>query len=84
MSKAKRLMLNAVGYVIKKVDGSCKGHLRVFSIKAEIVILSKIKKTSETQPDFRVVTNDIEIGSVWAWKDEASNKEYRSLIIAAL
>ena len=53
------------------------------SIKAEIDILPYMRKIADTQLDFRVVTEGIEIGVGWTRKGETSNKEYVSLSIAA-
>ena len=75
--------MTAIGYVTKQADGHYKGTLRTVSIKADIDILPNIQKTSDTQPDFRVMTEGIEIGAGWTRKGETSNKEYVSLSIAA-
>jgi uncharacterized protein (DUF736 family) len=76
-------IMTAIGYVTKQSDGRYKGTLRTVSIKADIDILPNIQKTSDTQPDFRVMTEGIEIGAGWTRKGETSNKEYVSLSIAA-
>ena len=75
--------MTAIGYVTKQADGHYKGTLRTVSIKADIDILPNTLKTSDTQPDFRVMTEGIEIGAGWTRKGETSNKEYVSLSIAA-
>jgi uncharacterized protein (DUF736 family) len=76
-------IMTAIGYVTKQADGHYKGTLRTVSIKADIDILPNIQKTSDSQPDFRVMTEGIEIGAGWTRKGETSNKEYVSLSIAA-
>jgi uncharacterized protein (DUF736 family) len=75
--------MTAIGYVTKQADGRYKGNLRTVSIKAEIDILPNIQKTSDSQPDFRVVTEGVEIGAGWTRKSETSGKDYVSLSIAA-
>lgn len=75
--------MTAIGYVTKLADGRYKGNLRTVSIKAEIDILPNIQKTSDSQPDFRVVTEGVEIGAGWTRKSETSGKDYVSLSIAA-
>ena len=75
--------MTAIGYVTKQADGRYKGNLRTVSIKAEIDILPNIQKTSDSQPDFRVVTEGVEIGAGWTRKSETSRKHYVSLSIAA-
>lgn len=75
--------MTAIGYVTKQADGRYKGHLRTVSIKAEIDILPNTQKNSDSQPDFRVVTEGVEIGAGWTRKSETSGKDYVSLSIAA-
>jgi uncharacterized protein (DUF736 family) len=77
-------MLVVVGYATKKIDGRYKGTLRTVSIDVAIDNLPNTQKTSDTQPDFRVVTEGIEIGAGWTHKSQASNKKYVCLSIAAL
>jgi uncharacterized protein (DUF736 family) len=75
--------MTAIGYVRKENDGRYKGHLRTVSIQAEIDIVPNQQKTSDSQPDFRVLTQSIEIGAGWQKTGETSGKEYVSLSIAA-
>jgi uncharacterized protein (DUF736 family) len=75
-------IMTAIGYVTKQADGRYKGTLRTVSIKADIDILPNTQKTSDSQPDFRVVTEGIEIGAGWSKTGETSGKEYVSLSIA--
>jgi uncharacterized protein (DUF736 family) len=44
--------------------------------------LPNIRKTADTQLDFRVVTEGFEIGAGWTGKGDTSNKEYVNLSIA--
>jgi uncharacterized protein (DUF736 family) len=62
--------------VTKQADGRYTGHLRTVSIKAEIDIVPNVQKNSEALPDFRVLTEGIEIGAGWMRKGETSGKEY--------
>jgi uncharacterized protein (DUF736 family) len=55
--------LNAVGYVIRQADGCYKGTLRTVSIKADIDILPNTQKTSDSQPDFRLMIEADKIGA---------------------
>ena len=64
--------MTAIGYVTKQADGRYKGHLRTVSIKAEIDILPNTQKNSDSQPDFRVVTEGVEIGAGWTSENNAS------------
>jgi uncharacterized protein (DUF736 family) len=82
-AKPKENIMTAIGYVTKQADGRYKGHLRTVSIRAEIDILPNLQKNADSQPDFRVLTQGIEIGAGWTRKGETSGKDYVSLAIAA-
>ena len=51
-----------IGSVTKRPDGRYEGELRTLSIRAEITILPVGDKSSPNQPDFRVLSQGIEIG----------------------
>jgi uncharacterized protein (DUF736 family) len=53
------------------------------SIRAEIAIVPVGDKASPNQPDYRVMSQGIEIGAGWVRKGQTSGKEYVSLSIAA-
>jgi uncharacterized protein (DUF736 family) len=42
-----------------------------------------LNKTADALPDYRVLTQDFEIGAGWTKKGETSGKEYVSLALAA-
>ena len=46
-------------------------------------MLTNIQNTSDSQPDFHLMTEADEIGVVWMQEGEAANKEYANLSIAA-
>ncbi len=75
--------MTAIGYVRKEEDGRYKGQLKTVNIRADIDIVPNISKTSDSQPDFRVLTQGIEIGAGWTKKGETSGKDYVSLSLAA-
>jgi uncharacterized protein (DUF736 family) len=50
----------AIGYVTRQEDGSFKGQLRTLSIRADIEIVPNRTKNTESQPDYRIVTNGID------------------------
>ncbi len=54
-----------IGSVTKREDGRYEGELKTLSIRADIAILPVTDKTSDSQPDFRVVSQGIEIGAGW-------------------
>jgi uncharacterized protein (DUF736 family) len=75
--------MTAIGYVTKNDNGTYKGQLRTVSIRADIDIIPNRDKTAETHPDFRVLTQNVEIGAGWIRRGESSGKEYVSLSLAA-
>ena len=50
-----------IGSVTKRDDGRYEGELRTLSIRAEIAIVPVTDKASPNQPDYRVVSQGIEI-----------------------
>jgi uncharacterized protein (DUF736 family) len=72
-----------IGYVTKREDGRYEGELKTLSIRADIAILPVTDKSSDTQPDFRVMSQGIEIGAGWNRVGQTSGKPYVSLSIAA-
>ena len=75
--------MTAIGYVRKENDGRYTGQLKTISIKADIDIVPNTNKTTDSQPDFRVLTQGTEIGAGWTKKGETSGKDYVSLSLAA-
>ena len=75
--------MTAIGYVRKENDGRYTGQLKTISIKADIDIVPNANKTTDSQPDFRVLTQGTDIGASRTKKGETSGKEYVSLALAA-
>ena len=75
--------MTAIGYVRKENDGRYTGQLKTISIKADIDIVPNANKTTDSQPDFRVLTQGTEIGAGWIKNGDTSGKEYVSLSRAA-
>jgi len=75
--------MSAIGYVTKLSNGSYKGQLKTVSIRADIEIVPNRSKSADSQPDFRVLTQGVEVGAGWLRIGESSGKEYVSLSIAA-
>ena len=73
----------AIGHVTKQANGGYKGHLKTLSIRAEIDLVPNASKSADNQPDFRVLTQGVEIGAAWIRTGESSGKEYVSLSLAA-
>ena len=75
--------MTAIGYVSKQDDGRYTGSIRTISISAQVEIIPNVTKSADAQPDYRVMTQGIEIGAGWTKKGETSGKEYVSLALAA-
>ena len=73
----------AIGHVTKQANGGYKGHLKTLSIRADIDLVPNASKSADNQPDFRVLTQGVEIGAAWIKTGESSGKEYVSLSLAA-
>ncbi|MBB4633414.1 DUF736 domain-containing protein [Sphingosinicella soli] len=72
----------AIGHVKRSGEGY-KGELKTLSIRAGIEIIPNRTKTGDAQPDYRVLTQGIEVGAGWIRTGEASGRDYVSLSIAA-
>ncbi|MCB1504874.1 MAG: DUF736 family protein [Hyphomicrobiaceae bacterium] len=72
-----------IGSVTKRDDGHYEGELKTLSVRAEIQIVPVHDKSSATQPDYRVLSQGIEIGAGWLRVGQISGKEYVALSIAA-
>ena len=73
----------AIGHVTKSNDGkSFKGQLKTLSFRARIDILPNTSKSGETQPDYRVYSQAVEVGAGWIKTAESSGKDYVSLSLS--
>ena len=72
----------AIGHVTKASDGSFKGQLRTLSFKAPIEIVPNAAKSGDTQPDYRVYSQSVEIGGGWIRRGKTSGEDYVSLGLA--
>jgi uncharacterized protein (DUF736 family) len=75
--------MTAIGFVTRTDNGGFRGELKTLSIRADIDIVPNRDKSADTQPDFRVITQGIEIGAGWIRRGESSGKDYVSLSLAA-
>ena len=74
--------MSAIGYVTRNGDGF-KGQLKTLSIRAEIEILPNGRKSSDRQPDYRVMAAGVEVGAAWNRHSDTSGNDYVSLSLAA-
>lgn len=72
----------AIGYVTRDGNGF-KGQLKTLSIRTDIEIIPNTRKSSDTQPDYRVSAAGVEVGAGWIRRGEMSGKDYVSLSLAA-
>ena len=72
-----------IGSVTKRDNGIYEGELKTLSVKAEITIVQVTDKSASSQPDYRVLSQGIEIGAGWIRTGQISGKEYVALSIAA-
>ena len=72
-----------IGSVTKREDGRYEGELRTLSVRADIVLIPVGEKSAESQPDYRVLSQGVEIGAAWLRRSQMSGKEYVSLSISA-
>lgn len=73
----------AIGQVTRSKDGkSFHGTLKTLSVRAPIDIVPNTAKNGETQPDFRVLSQGVELGAAWYRTGEASGKPYVSLSLS--
>ncbi len=72
-----------IGSVTKRDDGRYEGEIRTLSVRADIVVLPTGDKSTPNQPDYRVLSQGIEIGAGWIRTGQISGKEYVALSIAA-
>ena len=73
----------SIGTVRKQENGGYKGQLRTLSVRAEIDLVPVQGKTADNQPDFRVVTQGVEVGAGWKKVSQNSGNDYVSLSFAA-
>ena len=72
----------AIGSVTRQQDGAFKGQLKTLSLRADIEIAPNHRKTADTQPDYRVITDGTEIGAAWR-RTSRDGVAYVSLSLAA-
>ena len=53
-----------IGSVTKRDDGRYEGELKTLSVRADITLLPIGDKASPSQPDYRVMSQGIEMGDV--------------------
>jgi uncharacterized protein (DUF736 family) len=62
----------AIGYVTRGSDGSFNGSIKTLSIRADVAIVANDAKTSDSQPDYRVLSDGVELGAGWNRRSQNS------------
>lgn len=73
----------AIGHVSRNANGGFKGQIKTLTIRAEIDIVPNDGKSNDAQPDFRILSEGIEVGAGWNRHSETSGRDYVSLSLAA-
>lgn len=73
----------AIGFVNGTVEKGFVGELRTLLIRVPLEIRRNPSKEGVVQPDYRIYSDDVEIGAGWIRVGELSRKPYVSLIFAA-
>lgn len=74
--------MSAIGFVNGTIEKGYVGEFRTLSIRVPLEIRPNRSKVGEVQPDFRVYSDDVEIGAGWIRTGVASGKPYVSLVFA--
>jgi uncharacterized protein (DUF736 family) len=72
-----------IGIVVGTITSGFVGQLRTLSIRAAIEIRPNRGKGAEVQPDYRVFSDEIEVGAGWIRVSSVSGKNYVSLSLEA-
>ncbi len=59
-----------------------KGDLKTLTIRASVELVAA-RKTGDSQPDYRILSEGVEIGAAWKRVSKRSGNEYLSLSIQA-
>ncbi len=65
----------AIGRVTRQSDGTYKGVLATLSIRQTIQFVAN-KKANDSQPDYLILAQDVEVGAAWWRTAVSSGKEY--------
>lgn len=73
----------AIGFVNGTMEKGFLGELRTLSIRVPVEIRRNPSKAGSVQPDYRVYSDDVEIGAGWIRVGDISGKAYVSITLAA-
>jgi uncharacterized protein (DUF736 family) len=75
--------MGAIGFVSGTIEKGFVGELRTLSIRVPIEIRLNRGKGKDVQPDYRVYSEDVEIGAGWIRLAQQSERRYVSLALEA-
>lgn len=73
----------AIGFVNGTIEKGYIGELRTLSIRVPLEFRRNASKSGDVQPDFRIYSDEVEVGAGWIRVGEVSRKPYVSLVFAA-
>ena len=73
----------AIGHVTRSVNGGFTGEVKTLTVRADIDIVPNENKSGDSQPDYRVLSEGVEVGAAWNRRSETSGRDYVSLTLAA-
>lgn len=73
----------SIGFVNGNMSEGFVGQLKTLSIRASIEIRPISEKKDDSHPDYRVLSEGVEIGAGWVRKGQSSGEAYISLSLAA-
>lgn len=73
----------SIGTFKSNANGGFTGQIRTLSIRASVSIIPNGSKSSDSQPDYRILSDGVEVGAGWIRHGETSGKQYTSLVLAA-
>lgn len=82
-AKRRRRKMTAIGHVTRTANGGFKGEVRTLTVRADIDIVPNQTKSGESQPDYRVLSDGVEVGAAWNRRSETSGRDYVSVSLAA-
>lgn len=72
--------MSAIGYLIRKRNGTYHGVLNTLVMNASIILVP-VSKTSDTAPDYRILSGRAEVGAAWIRTTETSGVAAVALMI---
>lgn len=73
----------SIGTVKRKKDGSYVGELKTLTIRAPIEIVPVKEKSASNGPDYKVLSQGIEVGAAWTRTGQRSGLDYVSVSLSA-